>query len=72
MEPDIDLDPLPGYAFSGDEVVFDLIYRPPLTSFLQRAEAAGCSIIPGLEMLQSQAEAQFKYFTGRDYPEALR
>ncbi len=64
-------DPLPGYRFSGREIVFDAIYTPPLTPFLRRARQAGCRVIPGMEMFVAQARAQFRLFTGRDLaPEA--
>jgi 3-dehydroquinate dehydratase/shikimate dehydrogenase len=64
-------DPLPEYVFRGDELVYDLVYSPPLTPFLARARAAGCRTIAGEEMLRAQAEAQFRLFTGREYPAGL-
>jgi 3-dehydroquinate dehydratase/shikimate dehydrogenase len=69
MHPDITADPLPTYSFRGDEIVYDIVYNPPLTRFLSRALEAGCRVIPGREMLISQAEHQFRLFTGRDYPD---
>jgi 3-dehydroquinate dehydratase/shikimate dehydrogenase len=72
MEPDPEADPLPGYRFSGSEVVYDLVYQPLMTVFLQRAKQAGCRIVSGLAMLFSQGAAQFKHFTGLEFPrEAL-
>ena len=72
MEPDIEADPVPEYRFSGSEVVYDLVYQPLMTVFLQRAQAAGCRIVSGLAMLYSQGAAQFKRYTGREFPgEAL-
>jgi len=68
MEPDTQGDPLPGYRFSGSEVVYDLVYQPLMTVFLKRAKQAGCRIVSGLAMLFSQGAAQFKYYTGLDYP----
>ncbi|MBA7668777.1 Shikimate dehydrogenase (NADP(+)) [subsurface metagenome] len=68
MEPEVEGDPLPGYHFRGTEIVYDLVYKPPLTRFLKRAGDSGCTVIQGLEMLRAQAGAQFKLFTGRDYP----
>jgi len=68
MEPAVEGDPLPDYRFNGSELVYDLVYKPQLTVFLKRAEAAGCTVIPGREMLDRQAEIQFKLFTGQDYP----
>lgn len=63
MYPNVEADPLPGYAFSGRETVYDIIYTPEKTRFLKRAEADGCRVIGGLEMLRTQAEAQFRLFT---------
>jgi 3-dehydroquinate dehydratase / shikimate dehydrogenase len=60
--------PLEGFRFSGEEIVYDCIYTPPKTLFLQRAEEAGAKIINGLGMLLGQAYHQFREFTGRDYP----
>jgi 3-dehydroquinate dehydratase/shikimate dehydrogenase len=62
-------DPLLEYGFRGDEVVYDLVYGPAPTPFLARAQAAGCRTIGGLAMLQAQAAAQFRLFTGHDLPE---
>ena len=69
MEPDIDADPVPGYKFTGNEIVYDIIYTPRNTRFLKRASKAGCRIIDGLSMLNVQGHLQFKYFTGINYPE---
>ncbi len=68
MYPDIEGDPLPDYLFSGRETVYDIIYTPPRSRFLQRAEEAGCTVIGGSEMLQRQAELQFSLFTGFPFP----
>jgi 3-dehydroquinate dehydratase/shikimate dehydrogenase len=71
MAPDAEADPLPEYRFSGSEVVYDLVYQPLLTVFLKRAQAAGCRILSGLTMLFSQGAAQFKFYTGLDFPREL-
>ncbi|MBP1582989.1 MAG: type I 3-dehydroquinate dehydratase, partial [Victivallales bacterium] len=55
-------DPIPFYAFRGDESVFDLIYSPPLTPLLARAQAAGCRISNGLGMLIAQAQEQRRLY----------
>jgi len=68
MEPDEDHDPVPEYQFKGHEIVYELIYKPLATVFLDRAEDAGCKIISGLDMLHEQAYAQFLTFTGQEYP----
>jgi len=70
MSPRTAEDPFPGCTFTGREIVYELIYAPPTTAFLSRAVAAGCKIIRGKQMLLSQAIAQFRIFTGRDYPAA--
>lgn len=62
MEPDVDGDPLPDFRFQGSETVYDIIYTPEKTRFLERAEAAGCRIIGGKRMLRAQAELQFRQF----------
>lgn len=68
MEPQAEADPIPGYTFQGHEVVYDIVYKPPVTRFLQRARDAGCITIEGMQMLLHQAYAQFLKFTGQEYP----
>jgi 3-dehydroquinate dehydratase/shikimate dehydrogenase len=68
MQPNPEADPLPDYRFSGSEVAYDLVYQPLNTVFLQRARKAGCRTISGLDMLFAQGAAQFKRYTGREYP----
>ena len=69
MEGDLDADPIGLYRFLGSERVIDLIYKPPKTRMLARAEAAGCSILNGRDMLERQARLQFALFTGMEFPE---
>ncbi len=71
MSPREGADPLPDYAFTGKELLYEMIYAPSRTRFLDRAAAAGCRTIGGREMLLSQAYAQFRLFTGRDYPTGI-
>jgi 3-dehydroquinate dehydratase/shikimate dehydrogenase len=61
-------DPIPGYSFSGSEIVYDIIYIPRLTPLLKRAAQSGCRVINGWAMLSAQAGIQFKLFTGQDLP----
>ncbi len=68
MEPDENSDPFPMYKFTGNEIVYDLVYKPEVTKFLERARSAGCRTIGGKEMLFEQAKRQFKIFIGRDFP----
>jgi 3-dehydroquinate dehydratase/shikimate dehydrogenase len=49
-------------------VVFDMVYEPRLTPLLRDAEAAGCVIIDGLQMLVAQGAAQFEAWTGTKAP----
>lgn len=54
-------------------VVFDMVYRPQETQLIQDANAAGCTVIHGIEMLLHQAALQFEKWTGQDAPlEAMR
>jgi 3-dehydroquinate dehydratase/shikimate dehydrogenase len=68
MGGEIQGDPLEFYEFDGHEMVFDLIYRPAKTTFLGRAEAAGCKIINGLKMLRYQAAGQYRLWMGEEPP----
>ena len=62
MGPAIGIDPFPGYQFTGRELVYEMIYAPPTTAFLARAQDAGCRVVPGIRMLLAQARAQFRSF----------
>ncbi len=68
MAPDVNADPLELYKFSGSEVVMDMIYKPYETAFLRRAAQSGCRTLNGYDMFINQAQAQYKLFTGRDFP----
>jgi 3-dehydroquinate dehydratase/shikimate dehydrogenase len=68
MSPLEGIDPAPTLAFSGTETVYELVYSPGKTKFLQRALEAGCRVIYGRQMLLAQAMRQFRLFSGVDYP----
>ena len=54
-------------------VVYDIVYRPLVTPFLQNATAAGATTIGGLDMLIGQGAAAFTIWTGLPFPlEAVR
>lgn len=55
--------PLPYSALTPQHYLFDLIYNPGKTLFLQRGLAAGAHIQNGLEMLERQAEAAWAIWT---------
>ncbi len=59
------VDPIPEYAFRGDELVYDLRYEPPVTPLMARASAAGCRVENGLSMLKAQARGQLALFAAR-------
>jgi 3-dehydroquinate dehydratase/shikimate dehydrogenase len=63
-------DPVEGAPLDG-RIVFDLVYAPPRTALLARAERSGCETIGGLEMLIAQAERQFELWTGEPPPAGL-
>lgn len=62
-----DNDPLYFYDFSGDELVFDIVYMPEVTPIMARAKKAGCSVNNGYYMLRYQGYKQFELFTGVEY-----
>ncbi len=45
-------------------LLYDLIYKPEKTLFLQKGEAQGCTIKNGFEMLVLQAEENWKIWNG--------
>jgi 3-dehydroquinate dehydratase/shikimate dehydrogenase len=68
MHPWQDRDPLEAYDFTGEEIVYDIVYNPRETLLLKRALRAGCRVVFGDAMLLAQACRQFLLFTGREYP----
>ena len=56
------VDPIPGFAFTGRELVYDLVYMPAETPLLARARAAGCRCENGFSMLVAQAREQQRLF----------
>jgi shikimate dehydrogenase len=55
-------------VFVKDQVVFDLVYNPAKTKFLQLAESRGAVIVNGLNMLVQQAAKSFTLWTGNEFP----
>jgi shikimate dehydrogenase len=61
MHPNTDsIPPLDFENISAEHYVYDLIYNPARTMFLQKAEIRGATIKNGLEMLHVQAEKSWK------------
>jgi shikimate dehydrogenase len=52
-------------------VVFDMVYYPLGTRFLNEARRRGLTTISGLEMLVAQGARQFEIWTGLSAPRAL-
>ena len=52
-------------------VVFDMVYFPLGTRFLNEARGRGLTTISGLEMLVAQGARQFEIWTGLSAPRAL-
>ncbi len=51
---------LPYEAIGSDHLLYDLVYNPEKTLFLQKGEVQGAMIKNGLEMLEQQAEAAWE------------
>lgn len=61
MWPNIDSCPDIDYsAISKKHLLFDLVYNPKETVFLQRGKAQGAQLLGGLEMLHAQADAAWQ------------
>lgn len=72
MAPQLDKCPLEDMSFiDGSTAVADMIYNPPKTVFLQRAEANGAKIMNGLGMLIYQGLLAYELFTGTTLPENM-
>jgi shikimate dehydrogenase len=57
MFPDIDNKPDLDYKIlNSKHILFDLVYNPGLTAFLNMGKKQGCITISGIKMLHSQAE----------------
>lgn len=64
MYPNTNQDPpIPYEYISSQHILYDLIYNPPKTQFLQKGEAQGAHIINGHEMLIIQAEESWKIWS---------
>lgn len=65
MYPDTEaLPPLPYQALGSRHYLFDLVYNPSKTLFLQKGEAQGAVIKNGQDMLVIQAEESWKIWNG--------
>lgn len=71
MYPHPDESCVPKELWRPEHVVFDMVYRPLKTRLIQDAEAAGCTTIPGVEMLVNQAALQFEKWTAQPAPRTV-
>ena len=56
--------PIPYQHLTSKHYLFDLVYNPARTKFLERGEAKGATTCNGYEMLQIQAEENWKIWNG--------
>ncbi len=69
MHPSEDQSPINDTnVFTKELVVADVVYNPKKTKLLEDAEAAGCTIVPGIGMLLWQGAEAFKLYTGLEMP----
>lgn len=69
MQPNTELiPPVPLGALPAHAWVYDLVYRPEKTRFLQAAEARGLKTLGGLDMLIYQGAAAYERWTGQMAP----
>ncbi len=55
-------------AIHENHIVFDMVYNPMNTPFLETARQRGAQTIPGIDMLVSQASRSFEIWTGEKMP----
>ncbi len=65
MYPDIDQCPeIPYGGLTKEHLLYDLVYNPGVTLFLQKGREAGATIVNGRKMLELQAERSWKIWNG--------
>jgi shikimate dehydrogenase len=71
MSPDINETLVTSNLLKPDLVVFDIVYNPIKTRLQKEAEAAGATVIGGLDMLVWQGASAFEKWTGLKAPVEL-
>ncbi|MEI6408707.1 MAG: shikimate dehydrogenase [Bacteroidota bacterium] len=72
MAPNLEAYPeLPYELLGSQHFVYDLVYNPTETVLLQRAQAQGCTVMNGLDMLYFQAEKAWAIWTKKQAPDSL-
>ena len=69
MFPMVDSSPVTG-PIPGN-VVFDMVYNPPVTRLLRSAIDQGKTVIQGTTMFLAQAARQFEIWTGHRAPSEI-
>lgn len=65
MYPNVDAAPeLPYNAIDGRHLLFDLVYNPRITRFLELGRKAGACTMDGVTMFHEQAEASWRIWNG--------
>ena len=64
MQPDLKSSPISLDFVKDHTLVMDLIYNPLQSKFLKEAEAKGCAVVNGLEMLVAQAVYSVEIWMG--------
>jgi shikimate dehydrogenase len=65
MYPEIDGFPsIPYAALTETHLLYDLVYNPAMTLFLQKGREAGATIVNGSKMLELQAERSWEIWNG--------
>ncbi len=54
--------------FHPGQIVYDLVYNPPITKLLKFAQGKGATVISGIDMLVLQASKSFELWTGKQMP----
>ncbi len=68
MSPNINETPVTSNLLKPGLVVFDIVYNPIKTRLQREAEAAGATVISGLDMLVWQGALAFEKWTGQKAP----
>lgn len=68
MSPKVHETSVPATILHAGLTIMDIVYNPRDTRLLKEAKAAGCCVIPGLEMFLHQAAAQFELWTNQAAP----
>ncbi len=69
MSPDADDSPINNSKiFVPSQIVFDIVYNPVNTKFLQMAKEEGAVVLDGIKMLVYQAARSFELWTGTPMP----